>query len=140
MISAHTYAPLICSYSDLSDYGWYMENEELKVVWESPENLQQVQRTVEYLMQGCKCKTGCITRRCKCKKQTIQCGPSCHCINCNNTPSFVSQPEQELQAEQDDQTDSEDTSDKEMSSDEESVDELNREVDMIMEEVFGVPF
>ena len=115
-----------------------MENEEL-IVWESPENLQQVQRTVEYLIQGCKCKTGCIIRRCKCKKQTIQCGPSCHCINCNNTPSFASQTEQELQAEideevqQDDQTDSEDTSDKEMSSDEESVDELNREVNMIME-------
>ena len=101
------------------------------MVWDSPENLQQVQRTVEYLTQGCKCKTGCITRCCKCKKQTIHCGPSCHCINCNNTPSFVSQAGQELQEEivedvqEDYQTESEDTSDKEMSNDEESVDELD---------------
>ena len=44
----NTYA--MCSISivtDLSEHGWSREQECLQVVWDSPENLQKVQRTVD---------------------------------------------------------------------------------------------
>ena len=135
-------------FTDLSDYGWKRENEYLRIVWDSPENLQQVQRTVDYLTQGCKCKTGCTTRRCKCKKENIQCGPSCQCINCKNTYMYTTQSvenEEEIEEELeeyrrlDDEVNSEGPSDSE-SDEGERLLELNRDVDDIMEEVFGVPF
>ena len=86
--------------TDLSDYGWCRENDHLQVVWDASDNVQQVQRTVGFLTQGCRCKTGCMTRRCKCRR--AQCGPSCHCVNCTNIPTYVTQhadTEQELQEE-----------------------------------------
>ena len=106
---------------------------------------------MDYLTQGCRCKTGCTTCRCKCIKESTQCGPSCRCLNCKNIPSYITQPdtEQELEEEiqeelqeharqQDDHTDSEEF---DITSDEdERLDELNRDVNIIMEEVFGVPF
>ena len=150
--------------TDLSDYGWCRENDHLQVVWDAPDNVQRVQRTVDFLTQGCRCKTGCTTHRCKCRRENImQCGPSCHCVNCKNIPTYVTQhadTEQELEEElqedmrqHNDQTDSEVSENGSESSDEEdrlngseSSDEedrlnaLNRDVDSIMEEVFGVPF
>ena len=135
----------ICPFLDLSDYGWCRDNDHLQVVWDSPDNLRQVQRTVAYLTQGCRCKTGCTTRRCKCIKESTQCGPSCRCVNCKNIPSYITQQpdtEQELEEEiqehirqQDDQTDSEEF---DATSDEDE--RLNRDVDNIMEKVFGVRF
>ena len=68
----------------------------------------------------------------------IQC---CHCTNCKNIQSFVRQPtevEQELQEELEENTDT--GSECEQSSDEERLSELNRDVDKITEEVFGLPF
>ena len=45
----------------------------------------RIKERVDFVMKGCRCKTGCITNRCKCKKSTQICGPSCQCINCANT-------------------------------------------------------
>ena len=40
-------------------------------------NIEQVWNRVEFLTHGCSCKTGCMTRRCKCVKAVQQCGPGC---------------------------------------------------------------
>ena len=36
------------------------------------------------MLKGCKCKGGCKSRRCRCKKDQRACGPGCQCINCGN--------------------------------------------------------
>ena len=56
----------------------------LSVVWEAPENIWKVKAQLEFVLSGCKCKTGCTTLRCGCRKQDRHCGPACHCINCTN--------------------------------------------------------
>lgn len=38
-------------------------------------------------MHGCKCKKGCSSSRCGCKKKLSYCGPGCYCINCTNIGS-----------------------------------------------------
>lgn len=52
--------------------------------WEVEENITKVKERVEFVLNGCKCKTGCATKRCKCKKNMHTCGPGCECINCTN--------------------------------------------------------
>ena len=52
--------------------------------WDSKEVQQTVQKTIEFLMKGCSCKKGCTSHRCGCVKNSRQCGPSCHCQNCQN--------------------------------------------------------
>ena len=42
---------------------------------------------LEYVFHGCKCKTGCHTRRYECKKDETTCRPGCQCIGCSNTPA-----------------------------------------------------
>ena len=137
----------MCSISivtDLSEHGWFREQDCLKVAWDSPENLQKVQRTVDFLTQGCQCKTGCTTLRCGCTKEDIRCGPSCHCINCKNTKSTQKQSkgEQEIYQEVlEEIKDLGEISDLETSDNEhEILDDLNREIDCMMEDIFGVPF
>ena len=82
----------------------------------------------------------------------MQRGPSCRCVNCKNIPTYITQQdtEQELQDEiheyiqqQDGLTDSKGfDADNATSDEDERMEELelNRDVDCIMEEVFGVPF
>ena len=36
------------------------------------------------MINGCKCKKGCGTLKCGCKKKNILCGPGCYCSNCSN--------------------------------------------------------
>lgn len=147
MSCTYSYIHVCFTDLDLTDHGWCREDDQLKVVWDSPDNVKQVQKTIEFLTQGCKCKTGCSTRHRKCKKGGTQCGPSCRCVNCQNTPMYTAQIEEiqeeiqeEIEQEQD-KNDSEATSEGEISYDEEErLNELNRDVGMIMEEVFGVPF
>ena len=47
----------------------------------------RVQERIEYILKGCRCKTGCQTRRCKYQwhEPTMKCRPGCHCTNCTNT-------------------------------------------------------
>ena len=49
-----------------------------------PENASKVQARLDFAFVGCKCKTGCQNRRCKCVKQGRVCGPACQCITCKN--------------------------------------------------------
>lgn len=53
---------------DMTNYGWRLDDGNLKVVWDTDENMQSIRKRVEILLQGCKCKTGCTTARCSCKK------------------------------------------------------------------------
>ena len=38
----------------------------------------------DLLCRPCRCKTGCSTRICSCKKKDRKCGPSCCCQFCKN--------------------------------------------------------
>ena len=48
------------------------------------------------VLNGCKCKTGCSTRRCKCNKSSKRCGPGCRCIGCSNGPTTQAPTRPEL--------------------------------------------
>ena len=78
------------------------------------------------IKKGCGCKTGCITARCKCNKSGNYCGPGCKCVRCCNLPSSAS-PDPNTATIEVDEDDS--TSNAE--------DSLEREVNEIMNEIFG---
>lgn len=127
------------------------------MIWDTATNLQEIRRRVTYLTQGCKCRTGCDTHRCKCRKGGLRCGPSCRSINCRKILQFVPQLQEaeeevqeeilegiryELQDENHEEYEDDEISgvDEETSSDEEqAISALDMEVDDIMEEVFGMP-
>ena len=71
-------APLTC-------WGWQLNDNSLSVEWDSRENIKAVNDRVSTLLEGCKCATGCTTRRCKCRKQGKECSVGCDCTNCSNT-------------------------------------------------------
>ena len=50
-------------------------------------NIERAKQRVEAVLGGCKCKTGCGTRRCGCRKNGRFCGPGCQCIGCTNVPT-----------------------------------------------------
>ena len=160
MTNTCDYILTLCSFVlGLTDNGWHREDGQLRVTWDTTENIKQIQCSVKFLTQGCKCKTGCTSRRCRCKKAELQCGPSCQCINCRNTSSYmpsIQETEDEVQEEireqiqediqqgrhEEEYEDEElSTGDEETDSDEvQRLEALNREVDDIMEEIFGIPF
>lgn len=51
----------------LKDHGWSIENGILEVQWDSPANQTKVKQTIQ-ILSGCKCKMGCGTKQCSCKK------------------------------------------------------------------------
>ena len=55
----------------LTEYGWVRHEfiGILDVTWDTSDNITAVQRRVEHALKGCKCKTGCVTRRCTCMKK-----------------------------------------------------------------------
>ena len=74
-------------------FGWEMSDSQLNVTWDSAGNFKKVQARVEWFTKGCGCQTGCLTKRCKCRKyqdpntgETVGrlCGPGCSCCNCKN--------------------------------------------------------
>ena len=68
-------------------YGWSLVEGKLTVVWDSEVNIAAVKERVCMLTKGCKCKTGCATKRCSCRKNGNQCSAGCQCINCVNIMS-----------------------------------------------------
>ena len=79
--------------SSPTNYGWYTSDKDgqLKVCWDTEDNMQKVTDKVNYLTKGCRCKTGCHNKKCKCKKAELSCGPSCQCMNCTNNAQYISQ-------------------------------------------------
>ena len=52
--------------------------------WEAGETTERIQATLDFLNKGCTCKTGCKTKRCRCRKQGRECGAGCECKGCTN--------------------------------------------------------
>ena len=47
-------------------------------------DIGRAHKPVDFFLTRCKCKTGCTTRRCLCKKHRQICWPACQCLNCCN--------------------------------------------------------
>ena len=94
--------------TDLKDYGWIRVDGQLQVVWDTPENTLKVKERLDFALSGCKCKTGCKTRRCKCLKSGKTCGPGCECVSCDNSPhsAFSSPPDNKELSDSDSDTSS----------------------------------
>ena len=97
---------LLFMHAALTEFGWQRSEGKLQVKWETAENIAEVNQRVNFILSGCKCKTGCGTKRCKCKKANRSCGPGCQCIHCINGPASML-PMEEEQAFQEDQQPSE---------------------------------
>lgn len=74
---------------DIGTCGWRVVNNTLTVEWDSEENISAVETRVASLLKGCKCKSGCHTKRCGCKGKGKECYIGCECINCSNLPQQV---------------------------------------------------
>ena len=121
----------------------------LEIVWDTPENVAKVHHTLEYVFHGCKCKTGCNSRRCKCKKNETTCRPGCQCIGCSNTPANAASNDQdnELQHLEMDQRPEESDDDFLIEASDKSDDDIDDhmeymyqdddDIDNIMQSVFG---
>ena len=77
-------------------YGWKMSNSGLEVIWDTPENMKAVQDRVTLLLKGCKCVSGCKTRRCHCRRTNTQCTEGCECIHCQNIQALEEHQQAEL--------------------------------------------
>ena len=121
-------------------YGWTRNNGELSVVWEAEENQTKAKERLDYVLNGCKCKTGCTTKQCKCQKLLRACGPGCRCTNCCNvhTQGSRGQLDQELHqlevASQQTPWEMDEYAD---GSEDEVHTESEEEADQIMDFVFG---
>ena len=71
----------------LTEYGWNLTNNELKVTWDTEDNITKVRQRVSALLKGCKCTTGCKNKVCGCKKRETLCSEGCQCTNCENINS-----------------------------------------------------
>ncbi len=65
----------------ITNYGWTLSDNKLTVVWDTPANSDAIRDRVKLLLRGCKCATGCVTRRCGCRKNNRQCSEGCECRN-----------------------------------------------------------
>ena len=101
----------------------------LAIDWDSEENMAHVREMVALIKKGCGCKTGRRSSRCKCKRGGNYCF-GCKCVGCCNLPTT---PNRTVTEVAETQHGTEDEEDSEIESDE----ELEREVDSTMLEVFG---
>ena len=60
-----------------------MEGTDLNIKWGTMESAPD--SILEYVM--CRCKKGCNTKRCSCKKADLQCTELCQCGECENMES-----------------------------------------------------
>ena len=71
--------------------GWKLADGEIEIEWmtrpPAPESL------LEYT--DCKCKTGCLTNRCSCKKASLKCTELCSCAGCNEASDGSDEDEEE---------------------------------------------
>lgn len=127
----------------MSNYGWFRENGQLKIKWDTEENITTIEKNIAYLTNGCKCKTGCSTRRCGCKKGNMKCGPSCHCVNCVNSGQQCAENSEEhneiLDEILDEEEDGEYDTEVSKESEEQEEEDYNiSDITHLMEEIFGI--
>ena len=123
----------------LDAFGWSRQPDgKLEVLWDTLENQTKAKERIEFVLQGCKCKTGCTSKRCKCKKSEHMCGTGCQCLNCLNTSTHQENKDldEDHQMVVDSQEDSWESDDYVEESDDDL--EIDDEVDEIMDFVFGV--
>ncbi len=77
----------------LTDYGWKVNGDTLTFDWDSDINMEAVKQRVAALLRGCRCKTGCKTARCGCRKKGNTCSEGCECTDCSNTQTTLQQPD-----------------------------------------------
>ena len=86
----------------MSEYGRERLDDKLNIVWVISENITRVQERIQYILKGCRWKTGCQTRRCKYQRHEppMKCGPGCHCTNCTNTHNLLTIQQQTIQKQE----------------------------------------
>ena len=57
---------------------------------------------LEFLSRGCICKTGCVNKRCSCRRKERSCGAGCECRGCKNVQLLDTQPD-EVEAEEEEE-------------------------------------
>lgn len=80
----------------LDGNGWGKEEGTTNIIWDTPENRQEVKQRVHLLMNGCGCKSGCRSGRCGCQKRGSVCGAGCHCVNCENIEKVTQEEEDDI--------------------------------------------
>lgn len=80
----------------ITSYGWNIVDDVLIIDWDSEENQAAVNERVVLLTKGCKCKTGCMTGRCGCKRKGQCCSEGCSGLHCSNLPDISGQEECDL--------------------------------------------
>ena len=102
--------------------------------------MDRAKARLDFAMKGCKCRTGCGTRRCHCKQQGRTCGPACQCINYLNITDARTPEEDIHELEVQDLVDEQQQADEYVDL---SEDELHpggpddEETDLICQTVFG---
>ena len=77
--SSHLAKP---TFENPSRHGWTW-NEEIGLYEPIMTDLSPAPESIVELSM-CKCTTGCLTQRCKCKKNGFVCSELCHCTSCKN--------------------------------------------------------
>ena len=73
----------------ITEHGWTLQDTSLKIIWDTEQNMQKVRERVNILFGGCKCRTGCKSRVCGCRRKQKLCSEGCECTNCGNNASPV---------------------------------------------------
>jgi len=70
---------------DLKEFGWDIVNGILQPIWDTQENMDNVNDLMKATLNKCNCqKSKCKNGLCKCKKQNFLCSVLCTCQNCEN--------------------------------------------------------
>ena len=113
--------------------GWLKQPDgKYSIDWEDSDIQAQIEDTINFLTKGCSCKTGCKTRRCRCRRNERFCGPGCECMQCVNV-LVETPPEIDDHDDENDDYDNEDDEDNDdaqisttYSSSDEDVDEMHK--------------
>ena len=77
--SAHLPSPIL---PDPKEFGWRWNSPEKSYESIMTKNLPAPESVIELCI--CKCKTGCTSLRCMCKKNSMLCTEMCLCVDCCN--------------------------------------------------------
>ena len=83
--------------ADITSCGWNVIDGILSIDWDSDENQATVNERVLLLTKGYKCKTGCTTGRCGCRKKGQSCSEGCACLHCSNLPNTSGKEKKSVQ-------------------------------------------
>ena len=77
----------------INGYGWSIIDNKLEIIW------MTVPPAPDVLLENvnCKCQSGCITRRCSCRRTDFKCSSLCGCSQCLNSKQSDSDTEEDEQ-------------------------------------------